>query len=449
LNQEAGDFDFTGSNGIYQLSWPDLHVKAHVSYMKASGDHEVKGEVTFTSERPTSAGHLRNGRLNITSPSSRKSFSKSLNDIEPEVNWDSCLEQLCMSVLKEWRSGSPLIQIDGQMPAEEQQSKYLIKPLIQANNPTMIYGPGSTGKSWLAQYIAVLADSGIDHGGMTVSPETKGRVLVLDWETSAHEIGSRVTHIRRGLGLEEEPSGIWYRSMSQGLANDIERVREICIQRDIALVIMDSIGMACMGEPESAEVVLRMFSALRSLEVSSLLIDHTNKQNPQQEGQANNLFGSVYKYNSARLVWEMRKEQQENDSLLYLGLYHKKANNAMLEKPIGFKLDFSTEESVVFKRQDVREIAGLEVAMTLGDRIENSIKSAPEGLTVSELADELDKSESHIRKALSQSRGNRFVKLPSKSGNEHKYGLGVRDFGQSQVRDEQVKKIFEEESWDL
>ena len=114
---------------------------------------------------------------------------------------------------------------------------------------------------------------------------------------------------------------------------------------------------------------------------------------------------------------------------------------------MGFTIQFE-DGKIVFSSENVRDTE-LEEEMRISDRIENLLRSNPEGLLVSEIAEELDKSESHIRKELSQSRGNRFVKLPSKAGNEHKYGLGVRDFGQSQVRDEQVKKIFEEESWDL
>lgn len=408
--------------------------------MKQDGSHETKGEVTFISMRPTTSGHLRNGRLNLTSPSSKKQFAKSLTEREDQLDWDQVIEQLCVDVLRKWRSGSPVMKIDGNVDVEAQR-KWLVNPICELGHPTVLYAPGSTGKSFMAQYIATLVDAGISHNGLHVEP---ANVLYLDWETDVRELGSRVTLIRRGLGLDGA-SSIWYRSMRQGLANDIERVKEICAEYNIGFCVIDSVGAACAGEPESADVVLKFFQALKGLEVSALCVDHTNKAN--DSNNSNNLFGSVYKYNESRQMFEAKKRQHEDSNRIVLGLFHKKANNSKIIKPLGFTIQFE-DGKIVFSSENVRDTE-LEEEMRISDRIENLLRSNPEGLLVSEIAEELDKSESHIRKELSKSRGNRFVKLPSKSGNEHKYGLGVRDFGQSQARDEQVKKIFEEESWDL
>ena len=78
MTQESNLYEFqsAGSNGIYDLTWPSLHISAHVAYMKQDSSHETKGEVTFISERPTTSGHLRYGRLNLTSPASKKQFAK-------------------------------------------------------------------------------------------------------------------------------------------------------------------------------------------------------------------------------------------------------------------------------------------------------------------------------------------------------------------------------------
>ena len=121
----------------------------------------------------------------------------------------------------------------------------MIEPLVHPRNPTLIYGPGSTGKSWFGQYLAVLADQGMSHGELTVEACS---VLYLDWETDQTEIGSRVTMLRKGLGLEGK-SHIWYKSMNQGLSNDIEAIRSVVVEKSIDLIIVDSLGSAGMGEP--------------------------------------------------------------------------------------------------------------------------------------------------------------------------------------------------------
>jgi len=398
----------SGSQGIYKLTWPQLSISAAIDRIKESSDHEVKAEVKLTSSRPTSAGHLRAGRLNLTSTTARNSFAKSLAARDSEVEWDIILEQICIAVLAEWRQGSPMVELDGNMDVPE-LAKWLIQPIIQLNNPTLIYGPGSTGKSWFAQYIAVLADEGMSHGEFHVEPST---VLYLDWETDQNELGSRVTMIRRGLGLKGT-AHILYKAMNQGLSTDIERIREICLENTVGLVIIDSLGSACMGEPESAEVVLRMFSALRSLGVSSLCIDHTNK-----EGM---LFGSVYKFNSARQVFEAKKSQQEDDDKLVLGLFHKKANNSKLLRPFGFELVFNQEDkSMTVIRQDVKDTA-LEEHMKIPDRIANALSRCGK-LSVEEIAEEIDKEQSHVRKELSYGKkSGRFMLLT-----EGKWALPVR-----------------------
>ena len=401
------------------MAWPEWNVTAQIDRIKETSDHEVKAEVKLTSARPTSSGHLRSGRLNLTSPASRNSFAKSLMARDSEVDWDEVMEQLCMAVLEDWRKGTPLIELDGNVDVKA-QAKWLIEPIIQLNNPTLIYGPGSAGKSWFAQYIAVLADEGLSHGGFHVEP---ARVLILDWETSHDEIGARVTMIRHGLGLEGA-SHILYRTMTQGLSSDIERIREICVEHSVDLVIIDSLGSACMGEPESAEVVLRVFGAIRSLGVSALAIDHSNKEG--------HLFGSVYKFNSARQVFEAKKSQHEDAEKIVLGLFHKKANNSKLLRPLGFELSFG-DANIAIERRDVKDTE-LEEHMRGIDRIANALSRAGK-LTVSQIAEEIDKEESHVRKELSYGkRSGKFALLP-----DGKWALPARELEQA------AAKIYEQE----
>jgi ribosomal protein L9 len=412
--------EVSGSNGIYKLTWPQLHITAHIDRIKESSDHEVKAELRFTSGRPTSSGHLRAGRLNLTSPAARNTFAKALLARDADVDWDLVLEQVSRAVLQEWREGNPVVELDGTVDVLAQSNKWLIEPIIQLNNPTLIYGPGSTGKSWFGQYVAVLADQGMSAAGFNVEPCT---VLYLDWETDQVELGSRVTMIRSGLGLSGK-SHILYKAMNQGLSADIERIREICLEHSVGLVVIDSLGSACMGEPESAEVVLRTFASIRSLGISSLCIDHTNKEGA--------LFGSVYKFNSARQVFEAKKSQQEDEDKIVLGLFHKKANNSKLLRPLGFELGFQENKTMTITRQDVKETE-LEEHMRVSDRIGNALARFGK-MTASEIAEAINKEESHVRKELSNGkRSGRFIHLA-----DHKWALPAR-------LEDEVARIYQQE----
>jgi len=432
------EYQIEGQSGIYNLAWPNLRVSAHVAYMKNESNHETKGEVTFRSERPTAPGHLFNGRLNFTSPTAKKTFAKAIAERDDQVDWGQVVEQLCMGVMSRHRAGSPVITLTGNVDTKQFQ-KWLVHPLIPLREPTVIYAPGATFKSYLALYIAVLVDAGMSHNGLNV--ERAASVLYCDWETSSQELNIRATLLRRGLGIEGECS-IQYRSMTQGLADDIERIKEICLDDAIDFIVIDSIGQACGAEPESAAVVLNFFTKLRELGISSLCIDHTNKANDSKD--AKNLFGSVYKYNQARQILQAKTSQQEGSNKFDLVLLHVKANNSGKMKPNGFRIEFVKDsdgdvEKVLIDKMNVRD-SELEEHMMVVDRIQNALRNVSGGLSVAQLVEELEKSENHIRKELSKGKEKGlFVQLPT--GN-----YANRVWEQDIVQE--AKQIFEEEeSW--
>ena len=403
-------FELSGSEGIYRAEWKNLHITAKIDRIKANSDHEVKAEIEITSERPASAGHLRHGRINITSPANRKSFAKALEDRDADVDWDSVLEALCVAVLRRSREGAPAAKIEGNVDPVSVYTKWLVNPIIELNNPTLLYGKGSSGKSWLALYIAVLVDAGISTTGFSVE-HRPGGVLILDWETSRLEVDARISMIRRGLGVTD-PSHIWYKSMAAGLATDLETIKNLVVSKGISLVIIDSIGSACMGEPESAEVVLRMFAAVRSLGVSSLCIDHTNKEDA--------LFGSVYKFNASRQIFEMKKHQGSDEERITAALFHRKANNTRIIHDIGLVLSFG-EGDVRFAREDVRNTP-LEQDMRIVDRVQNVLMDGP--MKILAIAEWLDKSEDQVRHVLSDFK-QKFTTILDKNGNKSGYYANV------------------------
>ena len=422
----------TGATGIYTLTWPQLHIEAKVSRISESRTYEITAGVIFTSKRILSeslsqSGHLLESRVKLTSTSGNKALSKSLSDLDGTVTWEIVIEQLSVAVLAEFRKGNPLVELDGDMDLMA-EDKWMIRPILQLYNPTLIYGPGSTGKSFFAQWLACLVDSGLPSAGLQVD---QGRVLYLDYETSEKEVNYRFTMIRRRLGLEGK-SHIFYRSMTRGLYDDIERIREICIEKQITFVVIDSMNSAC-GEPEAADAVLRAFNALRSIKmphdstasVTSLIVDHTNKEDK--------LFGSQAKFTQARLVFRAKKSQEESSDTIVLGIFHEKSNNSKLIKPIGFELVFHPEDrtmSVI--RKDVKDTA-LEEHMKVADRIANALSRSGK-LTVSEIAEEIDKEESHVRKELSYGKkSGRFILLT-----DGKWALPAR-------RDEIVRETFQRE----
>jgi len=384
----------SGGGGVWTLTWPNIGIRAKVTRVKTEGD-VLKGEVEFYSTRPNSAGHLKRRRINFLNPD-----AKHINELykeDEDVNWRHVVEQLSVAVTDEHRRGIPAIDMTDAF-AEDEEARWLIHPLVQVGHPTLVYGKGSSGKSWLGQYLSVLVHEGLSLGGLTVE---QARVLYLDWETDARELRARLARIRNGLGLTgSRPPGLVYKAMIQGLSVDIETIQELVQEHNIQFVVIDSVGAACMGEPESSSSVIEMFNAIRSLGVTTLAIDHINK-----EGK---LFGSEYKFNYSRLIFEAKKSQEEDDDKLEFAMFHRKANNSKMIKPLGYVLEFDNERfSTVLTKTAVRDtkLAG---EMTVLAQITSLLRGGP--LSVDAIASEIGKSPAHVSKEISTHKV-LFVKL--------------------------------------
>ena len=130
-------FTMEEGSGIYEFTWPNLNISARVERLKDNSDNELRGEIWVESQRPNSAGHVKQGRVILTSPTSRNQFAKALSTRDAEVDWDQIVEQMAIAVIQDWREGIPAVEITGQVaPAEA--ARWLIYPLVQMGNPTLI-----------------------------------------------------------------------------------------------------------------------------------------------------------------------------------------------------------------------------------------------------------------------------------------------------------------------
>mgnify|MGYP003112547660 CR=1 FL=1 len=381
-------FEMKGSDGTYDFWWEKERIQAKVlrTWPMATGD--FKSRIKIDCFNPIHEGHVLTDNLNISSSRAKKDFANDLFSIISDIpveTWRSVVEQLCVNTQNDYEAGSPLETIRGvkDVLADE---KWLVEPILQIGHPTIIWGKGASGKSWLAQYVSVLADEGISATGLRTEP---CNVLYLDWETDPNELESRVSMIRKGLGLDGE-ANIKYRHMSAGLSRDIDTIRRHVQENDINLLVIDSLGAACAGEPESADVVLRAFGALRSLKVTALCIDHSNK--------SDELFGSVYKFNSARQVFEVKADQFAQSDYIDFGLFHTKSSNGSKLNPFGFQIEFLGDHVRIHER-DIRD-SPLEENMPLKNRLWHYL-SKSEPVQLAQIAEDLDvQSLSNLKKEL-------------------------------------------------
>ena len=200
---------------------------------------------------------------------------------------------------------------------------YLVDPIIVQGQPNMLFGDGGLGKSLAAIWMASM----VTEGWQAPWPTMPGRVLYLDWEADHAEHHRRLKRIANGLGFDS-PSAIGHRRCVGALAGDTEILSRAVKKYAIDMVIVDSANPACGGLPNDLDAVQNFFTALRHMEVTSLIIAHVPKG---PDGQPrNDPFGSVHWKNLCRNVWQIAKDSDMDASSMKLALWHRKSNEGTI-----------------------------------------------------------------------------------------------------------------------
>lgn len=347
---------------------PNCPVRFRMDYLSERAD-SITGEIVVESSVDGRANHIHQGRLNLDSTNGKRDLATYLQKIDGEVPWRQLLETFAAGILKAERVGEPFIKA-GRLP-QRMVPAPLVEKLLPALKPTSIFGPGGSGKGYIATGIAVHHNLGIPFVGLKVQ---KGRTLYLDWEDDVEEFDMRVKEVAAGLNLESVPE-IDYRVCRSPLRHQAHQIARYVSENGITLVVVDSVEAAAgtAGEGRSYEDSAKsFFAALRQLgRVTVLLIDHVSSQSRKGEdtGPAK-AYGSIFKENWCRSTWEMRKDQKPGERMSQVALYHTKVNRGLLNNPIGILLDFTTEGAVMFRPCDPKTSEKLASKLSLADRIE-------------------------------------------------------------------------------
>ena len=228
----------------------------------------------------------------------------------------------------------------GELP-EPPPREDLVAGLLPEDHTTVLYGDGGHGKSYVGLALAMHVALGRPFLKRAVK---QTNVLYLDWELDQKETTRRAYEVARGMQLERPPVNLCYGSMEQRISTPLmETVRRHIQQRQIGLVVIDSVGYACKGDVERAEAVLEFFLELKRLRTQVLAIDHQPKLYEGERYSRKTPFGSVYKTNSSRSVLQIQcvgKGEEHID----LKLHHTKHNFGALSGDLGIRLNFEKGE---------------------------------------------------------------------------------------------------------
>lgn len=245
------------------------------------------------------------------------------------TDWLFTLEAVVGEAMRWYETGEPLVDLFEIEPPESQP--YLFEPLIPDQEFCLIYGQGGSLKSYLGLALCLAVGTGAHLPGLG-RPLLRGTSLYLDYETNAATHARRLRALAAGLGVEHIRNRVMYRQMARPLHQEAHQIRRLVVEREVRLIVIDSVGMACGGDINAAADALRTVSAINTLGAAAKLgIGHKNK--------ADDFIGSVYWRNGPRAMWEVNGEQGR-PGVQRTGYVHKKANDDRMRDPVALAWDF-------------------------------------------------------------------------------------------------------------
>lgn len=408
----------------YSYLWDPLDIRVDVSRLNDDGH----GEVSFYHLNGNGPELLSVSEMNLLSSSSAATQAKRLEKKYP-IDWDTILTYVAALTISDIRKGESIEWVGVKPPSME--IEYQLWPILQKGQPTSIYGPGGAFKSYLAAYIACLVHfgwTGFQGSGRAWTPR-KGNVLYLDWEDTKEDLDRRLWAIKKGMDKSDSSFTFPYRRCKTPLNDDLPYIQEMVSNNKIDLVIIDS-QMAATGiGPNEAQLATQFYNAIRTLNCTTLTLDHMAKSEIRGDESAGPI-GSIVKFNRSRCQFQLQLSQNAGDDFIELSLVNKKNNNAKILLPIGIHIDFvngegETLEMVKFSPCNVADNPKLEKTATLKDRLIRILEDGDK--TIAQLSEKIpDKKADHIRKELNRY-GELFHTTGIKDENRREYWGLIRE----------------------
>lgn len=386
--------EMTSDRGSYRVTWEAPHfITFDFDLLRAERTGDVTGEVTVRVASPDLHDHLHQARLTMTGTRSRAELANQLRRRLPGTDWDALVEGSCVKVLRAFREGEPAILLrDAEKPPD---AGWLLPPLVLGRLPTILFGDGGTGKSWLV--LAAALSIHTDQPLLGIAPTARRRVAYLDWELEDWEQRERM----RMLVGDQEPDLI-YRRCSGPLRDQVDSLRRLIRDRGIGFVVIDSIGPACGGAPEESAVALGFFEALRMLGVGALCVAHVNRA-----GDTDKPFGSAFWHNGARATWYVKQASGD----FTVGLFNRKSNVGRPAPPRGYRI-VEDAGRIRIEPARVAEEPELEQDLPLPVRMKAALR--PGALPAHELAELLGAKVDSVDRTARRNQA--FVKVPDERG---------------------------------
>lgn len=319
-------------------------------------------------------GELYEGKIVLTGSRSKSDAVKACKDRVGETDWYPLLEKACRTVRLAFEEGAPPTLLQPRKPSES--PGYMMTPLIREKDHTMWYARGGSGKSLLALATCVAVTTGVEHLGLPTLT-SGGAALYLDFEDENDIHEERLELICSGH--QHEPARVIHKAADAPLTSIADSVARLASKEDIRFLVVDSAALACGGDPEKADTATAYYRALRTTGIpTTLTLAHHAKKDDEWP------FGSIFWWNTMRSLWFLKAGEREDESIIDLGIIHRKVNRGKLQRTFGLRVQFD-EESVRIGYHDPGRIYEMRKHLTHRDALIACLRDAP-GARLSRLA---------------------------------------------------------------
>lgn len=386
------------------------------------GSEYTTGFLYVESTLPGMAGPLVAHRFNLDSLRARVELANHVAPKTPAMNaemWKDIMDRFCLLVARGELTSESFTTV-GDMQGTT-KAKWLVENLIREGQPTTLFAPGGTGKSFFALAIGLSIVTGHQFVPGFV-PSRKGNVLYLDYETTRPDVDSRVKDLCNGLGVPTVAIG--YRRCTTSLGDMVEELSRYIASEDVALLVVDSVEMALASQREANDAnqaIIELYKTLRLVGTATLLIDHVNSTEASKTKGNRKPYGSIYKINLARLAFEIRLGNTDGDTS-NIALYNIKRNDGRLLQPIGLNIAFR-DDNVRYSKQDIHADSTLIEGLGNKERVLSAVQKLNRTVTVKEIAEDLELSEGTVRTLFNDHKDKLFVVVEEGKGKPTLWGL--------------------------
>jgi hypothetical protein len=311
-------------------------------------------------------------RINLLSSSSVTGLRRELNNSDKRFDWQQRLDQVIIACYQSIRDASKAVDLS---TIQSSKTTWLAAPMLEQGEHTVLFAEGGLGKSLFALALGIQCATGKKIVPSIDIPEQPVKVLYLDWETGADVHKRRLDQICTSVSMTAPKDRLFYWRMEHALREAFQDIKQFITANNIGLVIIDSAALAANGDVNESSTGTDYIKTVRELgNIATLTITHVSKATIERERLVP--IGSVYFQNGPRSSWGLVGEQDElSETKRNLGLIHVKSNNASLNKPLSFTLDFSEPEQIKFSGGSVFNSDAVSKHVSKRDRILNLLTS--------------------------------------------------------------------------